>query len=177
MVTLEKIELEHVQALYNLTLANRDHLREWLPWLDAMRSIEDTERFVQSKIEAFTDHGVPNYIILWDGIICGLAGFNTINRANNIGALGYWLGKPYVGNGIMTYVVNRLLQLAFNELNLNRVEIRCATENNKSRAIPERLGFTQEGTLRQCEWLYTHYVDHVVYALLAADYPHNMSTQ
>jgi ribosomal-protein-serine acetyltransferase len=63
-----------------------------------------------------------------------------------------------------------LVDYAFNELGLNRLEIRCATENTKSRAIPQRLGFKQEGTIRQAEWLYDHYVDLVVYGILASEW-------
>ncbi len=53
---------------------------------------------------------------------------------------------------------------------LNRVEIRCAVGNQKSQAIPKRLGFVQEGVLRDAEWLYDHFVDHLVYAMLARDW-------
>jgi ribosomal-protein-serine acetyltransferase len=51
------------------------------------------------------------------------------------------------------------------------VEVRAAPGNRRSRAIPERLGFRQEGILRDAEWLYDHYVDLVVYAMLADDWP------
>jgi hypothetical protein len=51
-----------------------------------------------------------------------------------------------------------------------RVEIRAAPENARSRAIPERLGFTQEGTLRQVECVGDRYLDNVVYAMLAEDW-------
>jgi ribosomal-protein-serine acetyltransferase len=61
-----------------------------------------------------------------------------------------------------------LVEHAFGELDLNRVVISCATENKKSCAIPERLGFRQEGIQRQAEWLYDRFVDHAVYATLAS---------
>jgi ribosomal-protein-serine acetyltransferase len=65
-----------------------------------------------------------------------------------------------------------LLDHAFYELKLNRVEIRCAAENNCSRAVPERLGFRQDGVLRQAEWLHEHFVDLVIYSMLAGEWPH-----
>ena len=53
---------------------------------------------------------------------------------------------------------------------MNRVEIHCAAENTRSCAIPKRLGFTQEGILRDAQWLYDRYVDMVVYGLLAREW-------
>jgi ribosomal-protein-serine acetyltransferase len=49
---------------------------------------------------------------------------------------------------------------------LHRIEIRCATGNTRSAAIPLRLGFTEEGTLHEAEWLYDHWVDLRVFALV-----------
>jgi ribosomal-protein-serine acetyltransferase len=43
-------------------------------------------------------------------------------------------------------------------------------ENKNSRGIPERLGFVNKGCIRQAEWLYDHYVDHVVYGKLAEEW-------
>jgi ribosomal-protein-serine acetyltransferase len=51
-----------------------------------------------------------------------------------------------------------------------RLEIRCATHNHTTRAIPERLGFRQEGIARRAEWLYDHFVDLVVYSMLAVEW-------
>jgi len=70
----------------------------------------------------------------------------------------------------MTDTVKALLQYAFEVLQLHKVEIRAAEGNQKSRAIPERLGFVKEGTIRAAEWLYDHYVDHVVYGLLVSEW-------
>lgn len=59
-----------------------------------------------------------------------------------------------------------MIDFAFNEWNLNRVEIRCATGNTASQSIPKALGFEEEGLLRENEWLYDHFVDHVVFSML-----------
>ena len=56
------------------------------------------------------------------------------------------------------------------ELQLNRIEIRAAIGNVKSQAIPEKLGFAKEGCVREAEWLYDHYVDHIIYGMLKSDF-------
>jgi ribosomal-protein-serine acetyltransferase len=63
-----------------------------------------------------------------------------------------------------------VLEYSFGRMGLNRIEIRCATENLKSRAIPERLGFKDEGIIRDAEWLYDHYVDHIIYGMLESQW-------
>jgi len=80
--------------------------------------------------------------------------------------LGYWIGKEHEGNGIITSSCRRLLQYGFEVLMLNRIEIRCGVENVRSQRVPERLGFTKEGTLRQVENIRGQFIDHYLYSLL-----------
>ncbi|MGF1591192.1 MAG: GNAT family N-acetyltransferase [Pleurocapsa sp.] len=102
--------------------------------------------------------------------IAGVVGYNQIDRVNHIGHLGYWLGEEYNGKGIMTKSVRELIEVGFDYYGLNRVEIRCAVGNNRSRALPERLGFKNESIIREAEKLLDKYVDHVVYGLLRSEY-------
>ncbi len=104
--------------------------------------------------------------IFSEGVIVGVAGFNSLDQTNGIGYIGYWLGEGFNGKGIMTTVVRDLIDVGKNYYSLQKIEIRCATGNSRSRAIPERLGFTHEGTLRRAERVYDHWLDHEVYALL-----------
>jgi ribosomal-protein-serine acetyltransferase len=91
--------------------------------------------------------------ILCDGRIAGLIGFHRIDWANRLTSLGYWLGEAWQGRGLMTASCQALIDHGFSALNLNRIAIGCATGNVRSRAIPQRLGFVHEGTLRDAEWL------------------------
>ncbi len=84
--------------------------------------------------------------------------------------MGYWARERYRGKGLMTAACRALVAHAFGELGPNRVSIACATENEKSCAIAERLGFQREGVVRQAKWLYVRFVDHVVYAALASEW-------
>lgn len=169
-MVLEQLKLAHAKELYELTEANREYLREWLPWLDSIKSSSDTEKFIESTIKESSAGGAPNFAVLCEGSICGVVGFHEINKQHKIGSIGYWLAQDYSGKGIMTKAVKDLLEIGFRDLNLNKIEIRCAENNIKSRAISERLGFTYEATLRDCEWLYSKYVNHAIYSILASEY-------
>ena len=70
----------------------------------------------------------------------------------------------------MTRATARLTDYTFSHQRCNRVLLHCALGNLKSRAVAERLGFVQEGILREAEWLYDHYVDLVVYSMLQRDW-------
>ncbi len=70
----------------------------------------------------------------------------------------------------MTQSCRALIAYAFDDLKFNKVEIHCATMNERSCAIPQRLGFTYEGTMRQTEWLYGHFLDLKLYGLLESEW-------
>ncbi len=104
--------------------------------------------------------------IFYEGQIAGVMGYNTIDQVNRIGCIGYWLAESYNGKGMMTACVKDMISLGEEFYSLQKVDIRCASGNHKSRAIPERLGFNHEGCLKRAEWLYDHWVDHEIYGLL-----------
>jgi RimJ/RimL family protein N-acetyltransferase len=108
--------------------------------------------------------------IWWNNQLVGCIGFHSIDWSNRKISIGYWLAQGFQGDGIMTNARKALVDIAFDHYGLNRVEIRAATDNHKSRTIPERLGFDNEGCIREAEWLYDHFVDHIVYGMLAAQW-------
>lgn len=169
-VSLKLVELKDAERVFELIDNSREYLREWLAWLDKTTRVEDTKEFIEFCLKGYVENKSITTFILFKGEIVGTAGYNKIDWSNKIAYIGYWLDKDYQGNGIMTRVAKALTEYAFNELGLNKVDISAAVENKKSRSIPERLGFVNEGCIRQAEWLYDHYVDHVVYGMLAEDW-------
>jgi ribosomal-protein-serine acetyltransferase len=165
---LRLLEDQHTPELFALTDQSRAHLRRWLPWVDSVTSPEDTRQFIKSALEQFARNCGFHAGIWYEHKLVGVVGYHRIDWANRKTSIGYWLAASYEGRGLVTKACRALIEYAFCNLKLNRIEIRCATENEKSRAIPKRLDFTQEGVIRQAEWLYDHFVDHVVYGLLAS---------
>lgn len=167
LLYLKSLELREAEPLMLLVDANRSYLRRWLPWLDVTKNIDEMITFVESALRQDAS-GLGFQAGIWyGGELAGIIGYHHLEWANRSTCLGYWLAERYQGHGIMTKVCRSMVEYAFDDWRLNRVEIRCAMENLRSRAIPERLGFKPEGVLREAEWLYDHYVDHVVYGMLA----------
>lgn len=165
-IELRQLAEEDVVELTELIDRNRPYLREWLPWLDNSTSITDSARFIGRSTEQAKDQNGLTLGILFDGKLAGVIGQHYVDSLNRRTEIGYWLDAAHQGRGIVTRAVARLTDYAFREQDCNRVILQCAAENTKSRAIPERLGFVKEGTLREAEWLYDHYVDLVVYSML-----------
>lgn len=93
-----------------------------------------------------------------------------VDWGNRSTRVGYWLDEGHQGRVTMTAAVQLLVDHALRAWELNRVEIIVATENHRSRAIPERLGFRTEGTLRQFQLVGGRYLDCVSYSMLAAEW-------
>ena len=165
-IELKLLEHRDAEALFKVVDKDRDYLREWLPWVDKTLFVSDYFPVIDMWLKQFADRQGFQAGILYDGEIVGMAGFHGIDSNNGKTSVGYWLSEGWQGKGIMTDVVRALLHYAFEIENLNRVEIRASEANHKSRAIPERLGFKQEGIIRNGEYLYDYYADSVVYGLL-----------
>jgi ribosomal-protein-serine acetyltransferase len=169
-IRLRLLEPRHAEALFTLVDANRPYLRRWLPWLDANTAVSDTLHFIETAQRQFADNTGLVAGTWYRGQLAGVIGHNRIDWENRVSWPGYWLAEGLQGKGIMTRSCRALVNHALTELNLNRIEIRCAVGNSKSRAIPERLGFQQEGVLREAEWLYDKFVDHIVYGMLKSEW-------
>ncbi len=163
------LEAPDASELYALIEANRGYLAQWLPWA-AAQDLEGTERFIAEGEEQFARNDGFQARIAPEGEIVGVAGFHSIDWINRNTSLGYWLAEDAQGSGTMAAVVRSLLDHAFYEWELHRVEIHCAPENRRSRAIPERLGFREEALLRETELIGGRYVDSVVYGMLESEW-------
>ncbi len=148
---------------------NREHLAPWLPWVPLVTEPRDVARFIAVSSAA------------WQGrreLACGLRlhhrlvggiGIVDSDLENECVSLGYWLDHEQCGRGLMTLAVQAMTRWCFMEMGRHRVQIRAAVDNVASRRIPERLGFAQEGLLRQAAIVAGRRQDMVLYARLRCD--------
>ena len=176
-ITLTKVQPEDAGELFALVVKNRGHLRDWMPWAETTTDVADTLEFVKRSQQQDADGRGFQCCIRAGNKIIGMVGHVDVNQTDRRTEIGYWIAQDYEGRGIVTRAVRTLVTHAFSELNLNRVEIQAGESNPRSRAIPERLGFKLEGTIREGEWVIDHYVSLAVYGLLRSEWPTDCSIE
>jgi ribosomal-protein-serine acetyltransferase len=169
-IVLKVIEMDDAAVLFDLVKKNRSYLRKWLPWVDTNTTVKESLAFIQASCEQHNQNLGFVCGIWFHNQLIGIIGFQRIDWMNRNVEIGYWIDAEHQGFGIVTKSCQTLIDYAFNEYQLHRVQIRCATENKKSIAIIERLGFLKEGIARQAEFLYDRYVDLFVYGMTADEW-------
>lgn len=165
--TIREVYYDDATPIFEAIDKNRDDLRIWLPFIDGIKSAADEQSFLESFLKVPYEERDPVFLIEKGKEICGLIGFHFSDRNNHRTEIGYWLLPEYRGKGLITQAVRYLCEWAFVEKGFNRIQIRCAVGNLPSNAIPQRLGFTLEGTERDGELLSSgEYTDIHVYSLL-----------
>ena len=160
----------HAEELFALIDRNRAHLRPYMEWLTEGYEIENTRKFIRLGLGQLAEaEGLQAGI--WSGNnLAGVIGYFRTHRKDRRTTIGYWVGAEFEGRGLVTRACRALVDYAFQSLDVHRVEIGCAVENARSRAIPEKLGFKSEGVLRQCDWLHERFVDITIYGMLAHEW-------
>jgi ribosomal-protein-serine acetyltransferase len=166
---LRAVQERDAEELHALIEANREHLARWLPW-PARQTLADTERFIAGSCRQLAHDDGFHAAIFDPNRIVGVIGFHGIDWEHRATSLGYWLGQGAQGRGTMTEAARAMIDHAFETWSLNRVEIRASVENERSRALIERLGFHFEGVAREAYRLADGFHDDAVYAVLAAEW-------
>lgn len=166
---LRPVEEADVDELDALVDANREYLARWMPWASA-QTRESTREFIRTAISQLeADDGFQSVLVV-DGRLTGTFGFHNIDWVHRRTTIGYWIAAAAQGRGLATRAVAALIGHAFAAWDLHRVEIRAAVDNDRSRALCERLGMTLEGQLREAEWVGERCHDLAVYSVLAPEW-------
>ncbi len=160
---------EDAAELTAMVASNREHLAPRLPWAATYGYQDSLDYIAKSRAQLEAGDGFEGAIVV-EGEIVGGAGFHAIDRLNHSTSIGYWLAAEAQGSGLMTATVRALVDHAFGPWELHRVVIEAVVDNVRSRAIPERLGFTEEGIAREAKRIRGRYEDAVLYAMLTSDW-------
>jgi ribosomal-protein-serine acetyltransferase len=169
-IRLEQIKLSMASEIFAAIDQDRLYLKQWLPFVDMTQDISDTEQFVKNVSSDKKYKRDDIYSIWYRETFAGLIGFKDTDWNNRKTELGYWLTEKLQGKGIITACVKKLISYAFVKMKLNRVQIKVAIGNNKSAAIPKRLGFQLEGIERAGEFHDDKFLDLQVFSLLKQDW-------
>ena len=165
--SIREATLEDAKTIWQAIDLHRDYLKTWLPFVPKLHTVEDEAAFLHATLSVpYQDRNIV-FIIEKGKEFCGLIGFVNTDNVNHRTEIGYWLLPEYQGQGIMTQSVKYLSRWAIRERNMHRVQICCAVGNHPSNAIPQRLGFKMEGTIRHGELLSSgEYADINIYGIL-----------
>ncbi len=160
-------------AWAELRALSRDHLTPWEPqWTRDELSRDAFRRRVRHyQRELREDLGYAFFLFrdLDDRLFGGITLSNVRRGVTQAAAVGYWIGKPFAGRGLMTKAVSGVVRFAFEELKLHRLEAACMPSNAASIRVLEKNGFQREGLARRYLKINGVWQDHLLYATLADD--------
>ena len=166
-ITLKEIDLDDVESIFNSIVMDRDYLDEWLPFVSQTQEISNTLQFVTDYLNS--DRLNLTCTIWYQHQFAGIVGLKDTDLENKKTEIGYWLSSSFQHKGIITLSCKALIKYIFEELELNRIQLKAATGNIKSQRVAQRLGFIHEGIEREGELHNRGFVDLVVFSLLVTD--------
>jgi len=166
---LADLEPHHAEQVADLFRAHGADFYDWLPW-EGFEQVDGASGFLDGFARGRGEDTRRLYGIWVGDQLVGGTLFPTLNTRTRNAEIGVFIAGSARGRGIVTRAVAAMLDWAFTERGMHRVEWRCAPGNEPSRRIPQRLGFTHEGTLREVFPVREERQDLEVWALLARDW-------
>ncbi|HEX5999214.1 MAG TPA: GNAT family protein [Hyphomicrobiaceae bacterium] len=165
--------MQDYPAWAELRALSRQHLIPWEPqWSrDELTRSSFRRRLRLTQRESRDDLGYA-YMIFADTPLRLVGGLNVSNVRRGIAqtaSIGYWIGAPYAGRGLMTDAVRAVTHYAFASLRLNRLEAACLPNNAASMRVLQNAGFQLEGRARQYLKIDGQWRDHNLFAVLHDD--------
>jgi ribosomal-protein-serine acetyltransferase len=163
-IVLDIIQAHQTEEFFELVDANRDYLRQWIPWLDECQTTQEALKFILNSLRDTALERSIRCGIFRSGQLIGSIEVRFLWEGRNC-EIGYWISEAFQGKGIVTQACALMLGCLFKEMGMEKVVLYCAVKNTKSQAVATRLGFTRHAELAESEWLYDHYVERFRYVL------------
>lgn len=138
-------------ALKEAIDSSLDHLRPWMPWAQDEPQPQEEKVALLRRFRGRFDLG-QDFVygaFTRDGSeVVGGTGLHT-RVGDDAFEIGYWIRKSRIGAGLATELCAALTKVAFEVCEVDRLEIRVDPANERSAAIPLKLGYQQEARLRR----------------------------
>lgn len=152
---------------------SRDFLTPWEPiWADdELTRGAFRRRIKRYQKETRLDSAYVFFVLREsdDTLLGGCTLSNVRRGVTQCCTLGYWVGQRFARQGYMSKAVKALIPFVFRTLGLHRIEAACLTDNEASRSLLTRCGFSQEGVARRYLLINGRWADHLLFALLKED--------
>ena len=169
-IKIRPYELGDVQGLFDAARESIPTVGAWLWWCTSDFTIETAKAWVEHQVSAFQSKTEYEFIIVSEqGLFLGGCGLNSIDVRNARANLGYWVRASQTAHGVASAAVLQLAQWAFQNTDLNRLEIVVAKDNHASLRVAEKVGAVREGLLRHRLRIQDTFQDSVVFSILKAD--------
>lgn len=169
-VQLRSLSPQDASPLFTLIERNRAFLRHWISWIDLIPNLLACERFIYEVNYKDIFDGQWVYGIFDGEVLVGLLDFNEPKREIGQISIGYWLSVSAQGKGIVTRAVKACMDLIFTDLAVEKLLIKCASDNLSSQAVPQRLQFTWEGIQRDAGKVNSRTVDMHIFSMTPRDW-------
>ncbi|WP_018182579.1 GNAT family N-acetyltransferase [Kaistia granuli] len=160
-------------AWASLRAESRAFLMPWEPlWpVDDLTRSAFKRRLRRYQREIRESTGYPFLVFTADGrqLVGGLTLSHVVRGVTQSCSLGYWMGAPYAGQGLMTAAVRAVIPFVFDTLRLHRLEAACLPHNAASIRLLEKAGFSREGYARRYLCIEGRWQDHLLYAIVSDD--------
>jgi len=147
-VKVRLVAPEDAGSLYDQIEKTRPLLAKFMPWGDAMQSVDEERDFLLYCQGRMADKKLWITSVLVDDKPVGMIDLHNINLDNKNAEVGYWLGGEYQGNGVMTDCLLRVLEVGFEEMHLHKIKLLAEVVNEASNAVALKAGFKLEGQLK-----------------------------
>lgn len=169
-VHLRRPVMSDVPMIVEAVRGSLPNLRPWIVWASDDYGRQQAHDWV-STVMSRHDFELLVLDTEDEGMLGGV-GLNRIDPVHRVANLAYWLSPAATGRGIATRVAAELALFGFNELALERIEIRAPVDHERAIATAERLGAVREGRCRRAVRGRHGQLDAFLYALLPTDREH-----
>jgi len=170
-IHLELTHYFHAEDAFKLVNTNRELFRTWLIWVDDVQCVEDENAFIKTCLERYANGSLVNCMIFYKKQLVGNIEL-TFKEDYGVqkGELGYWLASEFHGKGIMHRAAKKMMKIGFEAYEVDKINLRCAIQNERSCNVAEKLGMRHEGRHHSEIKINDVVMDIDLYSMLKSDY-------